>query len=267
VDLGLSGRTGVVTGASAGIGRAIAETFASEGMNVVLLARSPEPLEQAAKQLADDHGVDVLAQPTDITDRAAVDAAAAAAAERFGAVHVVVNNAGHRMRKMDRQLLWDDEDWQGDLNHKIVGALRVVRAFLPHLATDGTGRVVNVGGVAGNMVLETALTHGLNNAAMAQSTGYLARDLADSGITVNTVVPGLVGTEWRHGWAQMMGEKTGQGRDAFLTGYLDKIGVLSGRWAEPREVADLVAFVASDRGAYINATSLYIDGGLGANVR
>lgn len=268
MDLGIEGRTSVITGASVEIGKAIAHALAGEGANVVLLARTKETLDEAAEELRRAHaGVEVLPHPTDVTDRASVEAAAQAVADRFGTVHILVNNAGHRMRRFDRQILWEDDDWQADLDSKLVGLLRTVRAFLPHLATDGTGRVVNVSGAAGSAVWEGALTHGLNNAAVDHATRYLARDLAGSGITVNSVVPGLVATEWREGWAQMMADKGGTTREEFLAGYCADKGILAGRWGEPHEVADAVAFLASDRGRYVTATCLAVDGGLSANPR
>lgn len=268
MDLGIEGRTSVITGGSVGIGKAVAHALAAEGANVVLLARTKETLDEAAEELRAAHPhVAVLPHPTDVTDRASVDAAAAAVSDRFGTVHVLVNNAGHRMRRFDRQVLWDDDDWQADLDNKLVGLLRTVRAFVPHLATDGTGRVVNVSGAAGSTVWEGALTHGLNNAAVDQATRYLARDLAGSQITVNSVVPGLVATEWRHGWAKMMADKAGITSEDFLAGYCSQKGILAGRWGEPDEVADAVAFLASERGRYVTATCLAVDGGMGANPR
>jgi NAD(P)-dependent dehydrogenase (short-subunit alcohol dehydrogenase family) len=117
------------------------------------------------------------------------------------------------------------------------------------------------------MIFHGALTHGLNNAAMQHSTGYMAKDLAGDKIRVNTVVPGLVATEWRHGWAGMMAEKSGKTKEEFLSDYCEKMGIITGRWAGMEEIADAVAFLASDRASYFNAMSMVIDGGMLANPR
>jgi NAD(P)-dependent dehydrogenase (short-subunit alcohol dehydrogenase family) len=178
----------------------------------------------------------------------------------------VVNNAGNRMRP-GRQLAWDDEDWLGDIDAKLLGMLRVIRAFDPLLPTDGSGRVVNVSGVAGSIVWETALTHGINNSAMNHATRYLATDLAPRRVTVNAVIPGLIATEWRHDWARDAGARRGITEEAFVQQVCRDKGILLGRWAEPSEVADAVTFLASDRAAYITGTTLTVDGGLGANAR
>ena len=114
---------------------------------------------------------------------------------------------------------------------------------------------------------EGALTHGINNSAMLHASTYLAHDLAADHITVNTVVPGLVATEWREDWADMRAGQQGKSRADFLTDYCQQKGILAGRWAEMDEIADAVVFLASDRARYINGTRLVVDGGLIVNPR
>lgn len=267
LELGLKGRTAVITGGSKGIGRAIARAFAAEGVNLVLLARGQEALEATAAEIGRATGVTVVAVPTDVTRAEQVDASAEAARQAFGTVHIVVNNAGGPMRRMDRQILWPDADWIGDLDNKILGALRVTRAYLPLMPGDGTGRIINISGTASTIVWAPALTHGLNNAAMNQATGYLAADLAGQRITVNTVVPGLVGTEGRRVWAENMATQQNVTADEFVSGFCKRMGILAGRWAEMGEVADTVLFIASDRGQYYNGAKIVLDGGLNVNPR
>ena len=267
MDLNLSGRNAVITGGSMGIGKAIARGLAAEGVNVVLLARNQENLDQAAEEISTESNVEVLALSADITDSELVNAAAETVVQKLGTVHILVNNAGHRMRRFDRQIMWDDADWQADIDAKTVGMLRIMRAFVPHMATDGSGRIINISGVAATMVYETAMTHGINNAAMNHMTGYLARDLAGNQITVNAIIPGLVATEWRQDWAGMMAEKQGITKEEFLDAYCQQKGILAGRWASLEEIADLAVFVASDRGKYINGAQLLIDGGMNVNPR
>ena len=267
MDLGLKGRTALITGGSKGIGRAIGRGLAREGVNLVLLARGKELLEKTAEEIRKDTGVKVLATTADITKTDQVDASAATAKEAFGTIHVVVNNAGGPMRRMDRQILWPDSDWLGDLDNKILGALRVIRAFLPLMPGDGTGRIINISGTASTIVWAPALTHALNNAAMNQATGYLATDLASQQITVNTVVPGLVGTEGREVWAENMAKQQNVTKDEFVSSFCKRMGILNGRWATMDEVADTVVFLASDRARYFNGSKVILDGGLNVNTR
>jgi len=266
MDLGLTGRNVVISGGSTGIGKAAAIAFLREGANVAVLARTKDTLDTTTEELsALAPRQTVFGVITDVTDPDSVNAAARTIGDAFGTVHVMVIAAGHRMRRLDRQLFWDDSDCTADLDVKTVGMLRAMRAFHPYLDKSGSGRIVNIGGVAGETVWEGALTHGLNNAAMHHATRYLARDLAAENITVNAVVPGLVATEWRNGWAVAAADKAGLDMDAFLRGYLLKLGVLSQRWAESSEIADAVAFLASDRAAYITGTTLTVDGGITVN--
>lgn len=267
MDLGLKGRVAAITGASKGIGKAIARGLASEGVDVVLMARGKELLDQTADQIRQETGVRALALSTDITNDGALKAAAAAAASQLGTVHILVNNAGAPIRRPDRQINWPDSDWVGDVNIKTVGMLRAIQAFLPHLARDGSGRIINISGVAGMSVMVPAMTHGLNNSAMNHVTTYLAQDLVGEQITVNAVVPGIIATEWRDGWAENMAKQQGKTKAEFLADYCRKMGILAGRLGTMDEVRDVVVFLASDRARYINGSRIVIDGGFSVNAR
>src|SRR6266581_4958310 len=258
MELGLKGRTAVIAGGSMGIGKAAARGLAAEGANLVLLARGKENLDKTAGEIAHQCNVEVVAIPTNMRDANSVNAAAADAAGRFGTIHILVYTAGNRMRRPDRQILWDDEEWLDDVNAKTIGMLRATRAFLPHFARDGSGRIINIGGSAGMMDWEGAMTHGLNNAAIMHVSTYLARDLASDKITVNTVVPGLVATEWRENWADMRAAQVSKNRADFLVDYCQQKGILAGRWAGMDEIADAIVFLASDRARYVNGTRLVV---------
>ena len=110
-----------------------------------------------------------------------------------------------------------------------------------------------------------ALNYGMNNAAMIHASGYLAADMADRGITVNTVVPGIIGTEWREGWAG--GLAGDQDKDDWLGEFCAGKGIIARRWGKVEEIGDAVAFLASDRASYITGTKMVVDGGLTANIR
>ena len=267
MELGIKGRVAVITGASKGIGKAIAKGLAAEGVNVVLLARGKDQLQKAAEEIGWQHDVRVLPISTDITSTAALKVAAEAVSSEFGTVHILVNNAGGPIRRMDRQITWPDTDWMEDVSLKTMGMLRTVQAFLPYIDKKGSGRIINISGASASMVWNPALTHGINNSAMNHVTGYLAADLAGDQITVNSVVPGLVGTEGREIWAENMAKQQGKTKAEFLAEYCKKMGILSGRWASMEEVADVVAFLASDRARYFTGSKIAIDGGISLNAR
>lgn len=266
MELGLRDRAAVVTGASKGIGKAVAQALAAEGVHLVLLARGRDALESAAAEIRGQSGVRVVAVPTDVREAAQVEAAAASAKQAFGRVHILVNNAGGPIKRQDRQIGWPDSDWVDDVNTKTIGMLRVTQALLPMLPRDGTGRIINVSGIAGVSALGPALTHGINNAAMNQATSYLAKDLGPERITVNAVIPGLIATEWRESWAETSGAQ-GAGTQAFLDETCRQWGIVSGRWGTMAEVADVVVFLASDRASYVNGARIAVDGGYSINSR
>jgi 3-oxoacyl-[acyl-carrier protein] reductase len=267
MELGLKGRVAVITGGSRGIGRAIARGLASQGVDLILLARGNDQLQQTAADIRQTHGVRVAAIQADITSAESVQAASTAAKAEFPTTHVVVNNAGAPMRRMDRQILWPDAEWNADINLKLIGMLRVTQAFLPHLAKDGTGRIINISGTGGSLVWAPALTIGLNNAAMNHVTTYLAQDLAGDRITVNAIIPGLVGTEGREVWAENMAKQQNTTKEEFIAGFCKRMGILAGRWASMEEIADMAVFLASDRARYITGSRIVIDGGMTINPR
>jgi 3-oxoacyl-[acyl-carrier protein] reductase len=267
MDLGLKGRAAVITGASKGIGKAIALGLAEEGVRVALIARTEATLRAAADEIRAATGTSVLALPTDIRDAAAVRTSIERARAELGPLHILVNNAGGPIKRPERQIQWPDADWRDDVDTKTLGMLRVTQAMIPHMPTDGTGRIINISGIAGSSALTSALTHGLNNAAMNHVTSYLAADLAAARITVNAVIPGLIATEWREGWAENAGRQRQVSKQQFLDETCRNWGILAGRWGSMREVADAVVFIASDRAAYINGAKLTVDGGYTVNVR
>jgi NAD(P)-dependent dehydrogenase (short-subunit alcohol dehydrogenase family) len=267
MDLRLKGRAAVVTGASKGLGKAIARGLAAEGVNLVLVARGQEALDATADDIRRGSGVQVLGVSADVRQMDQVQAAAAAASAQLGTVHIVVNNAGGPIKRPGRQITWDDADWLDDVNLKAIGMLRVVQAFLPLMPKDGTGRVINISGIAGVSVLLNAMTHGLNNSAMNQVSAYLAKELASERITVNTLIPGLIATEWREWWAENTGKLQGKTKEEFLEDTCRAWGILAGRWATVDEVADVAVFLASDRAAYVNGAQITVDGGYTLNPR
>src|SRR5262245_8778947 len=133
MELGLKGRTAVITGGSKGIGKNIAKGLAAEGVNLVLIARNKELLENAADEDRRAGNVRVLTIPTDIKNSDAVKQAAETAAGQFKTIRILVNNAGTGIRRFDRQITWPDTDWMDDIDGKMMGALRCVQSFVPHM--------------------------------------------------------------------------------------------------------------------------------------
>ncbi|MBE3640332.1 SDR family NAD(P)-dependent oxidoreductase [Mangrovicoccus algicola] len=241
-------KTVIVTGAGSGMGAATARKFAAEGANVVLAGRRAEPLEAVARDLPEGRALAVTADVTQPGDAARL---VAATLERFGALDVLVNNAGTaRTGRIDAL---PEEDWDMVIETDLTGVYRMTRAAWEALAASG-GNVVNTSSVSGlggdwGMFAYNAAKGGVSNLTRA-----LALDYASSGIRVNAVAPGYTRTPMAEG----IGED-----DALRAKFEERIPM--GRGAEPEEVADAIAFLASAEAGFVNGVNLPVDGGLSAS--
>ena len=252
LDLGLSGKVAIVTGGSEGLGRACAARFAAEGARVAICARRKDVLERTAADIRAKTGGDVLAQPTDVTKTAEVEAFVKATVARFGGVDILVNNAGTSSAAGFEAV--DDAAWLYDLDSKLLGAIRFCRAVIPLMKERGGGRIVNVTTVGGKSPVARSLPTSVSRAAGINLTKSLAHEFAPSRILVNTVCLGLVkSAQW---------ERRAKGGDVD-TVYRDAAKrVPVGRVAEAEEFADLVAFLVSERAGYITGAAVNFDGGI-----
>lgn len=242
MDLGLSGRTAIVCGASQGIGLAVAESFAAEGMNVAMFARRRKVLETEAERLG------ALAVQGDVTNPQDCERLVARTVDAFGGVDVLVNNSGGPPR--GPALAIDEESLEAAVALLLTSAVRLTSLCLPHLRRSPAGRVINI---ESSTVKEPADNLALSNAVRPGVVGWakgLARELGPEGITVNTIAPGRIDTE-------RLKEvyPTGPSEDDLKTIPLRRLG-------RPEEIGAVVAFLASDAAAYVTGTVVAVDGGL-----
>ncbi|MBI4635023.1 MAG: SDR family oxidoreductase [Candidatus Rokubacteria bacterium] len=257
MDLGLSGKVALVTGASRGIGRAIALALGAEGARVAICARRPPDLARAAEEIRGKTGAEVVALEADLAQLAEVTRVAAAAAERFGRIDVLVNNAG--AIRGGSFLDIPDEQWIADWNLKLLGYIRMSRAVFPLMREQGGGRIINVIGAAARNPTATYLTGGAANAALVNFTKGLADLGAPSNILVTAVSPAATRTER---WESLLAQQaTASGRPVDdLRAQIEK-GYPLGRIAEPEDVAALVCFLASARASFLTGICITVDGG------
>jgi NAD(P)-dependent dehydrogenase (short-subunit alcohol dehydrogenase family) len=259
MDLQLTGKRAVVTGGSRGIGYAIASTLAAEGADLALLARDPARLRTAAKELATEHGRQVLALPADTTDDAAVRAAFARAAGELGGIDILVNNAAEPAAPGSARALADlvDADLLAAIDTKVVGYVRCARAAAPYMIAQGWGRIVNISGLAARSV--STPSGSIRNVAVAALTKTLADELGPAGINVTVVHPGLTATERTPAMIAGYAAAHGITEDEAATDLA--AGISIGRIITAAEVADVVAFLASPRSVAINGDAIAAGGG------
>jgi 3-oxoacyl-[acyl-carrier protein] reductase len=259
MDLGITGRVAVVTGASRGIGRAVAGMLAAEGVALVLGARGEADLAQATTELA-GAGADVVGVPCDVLDPAAIDALAAAALERHGHVDVLVNNAGGDSGRLPFHDL-DDEAWERAYRLNVVSAVRLTRALLPGMREQRWGRIVNVSSYTARVPEPFCGPYAAAKAALANVTRTLSRTYAGEGVVSNCVLPGLTRTDGVAAGFADAAATTGRGEEDLLAAMLRRAPIDVGRPGESEEVAAAIAFLCSEQAAWISGTSILVDGG------
>jgi NAD(P)-dependent dehydrogenase (short-subunit alcohol dehydrogenase family) len=257
MDLGIAGRVAIVTGGSRGIGRAVAERLCREGASVALCARNRDSLAEARRAL-EAIGGPVLAVEADLMEPAAADRVVEATATAWGRIDILVNNAG-AARGIPFDELTQDL-WLENLQLKLFGYLRMARLVLPHLRRNGWGRIVNVAGLAGLQPSPLTMPVGLNNAGILNVMKALADEEAANHILVTTVCPGPILTERQTRLLQDAARAKGTSLDAAQREATTAIPL--GRMGRPEEVADVVAFLASERASYITGSLVLVDGGL-----
>jgi 3-oxoacyl-[acyl-carrier protein] reductase len=270
IEIDLSGRVALVTGGSRGLGRADALTLARAGADVVIadiLVESDEsgeadrygPLAQAARARGlvqteatareiEELGRRALALKCDVTDSGQVEAVVTRAVEELGSLDILVNNAGtlDHVGQIENQ---SPELWERDLRVNLTGAFNCSRAVWPHMKERGWGRIVNMASVAGTLGGFGQASYSTTKAGLLGLTKSLALEGARHGITVNAIVPGIIGTEAFHFGNPEMNERMVK-RTAMR------------RAGEPQDIANAIAFLSSDLAAYVTGVELNVSGGI-----
>lgn len=260
-DHELAGEIAVITGASKGIGRAIAEHFAAAGANVVICSREQEAIDEVAAAITKEDGGDALGVECDVTDSAAVEAMVDAALAEFGTVDALVNNAGGMIRDDNLHRI-DEETFDRNVEVNLKGQYLVASELLPVMIENDGGSMVHMGSVNG--IFGIGLT-----AYSAAKSGILSlsRNIATQygrfGVRSNVISPGTIETKNREDEMTETESRQQEGKTA-REEWIDQYPL--GRFGRPREIADATLFLASDRSSFVSGTNLVVDGGLTAGL-
>lgn len=258
MNLGLQGKTAIVTGGSKGIGFATAMALAAEGANVALVARGLEALQKAAEQIAAQTGQEPLVIAADVSEEQDVRMAVEKTVERFGSVDILVNNAGTSAASPFEEVSQDM--WEADLDLKLFGAVHFSRAAVPYMRQNGGGAILNVTAVGGKTPSASSMPTSVSRAAGLALTKAMSKDLAPDNIRVNAVCIGLIRSDQiERFWKASAPELTW---DEFAKDPRHAIPL--GRIGQTEEAAKVITFLVSEAASYVTGTSVNIDGGKAA---
>lgn len=261
MDVRMDGRVAVITGASTGLGLAMAEEFAASGASVALLARKADALAAAKAQVIKAAGKTngkIEAYSCDVAKAAPIAETWKKVEADFGKVDIVVNNAGISHAKAFDTVT--DEDWQGDLDLKLFAAIRMIRHALPGMRERKWGRIVNVLNVGAKAPTANSTPTSVSRAAGLALTKALANENGPHGILVNAMLVGLIESDQ---WVRRHKTAAGQGKsyDEFLAG-MAKGRIPLGRMGRAEEFARLACFLCSDAGSFVTGVAINVDGGM-----
>jgi 3-oxoacyl-[acyl-carrier protein] reductase len=256
MDLNLRDKVAVITGGTVGIGLAVAEGLAAEGVNLVLVGRNRERAEDAAVRVAQKFGIIATAIAADVATADGCEAVTKGTAKAFGGADILINNAGTGSNETIAEA--DDAKWQYYWDLHVMAAVRLARGLVPAMKRRGGGVVLHNASICAVQPLWYEPIYNTTKAALMMFSKTLANEVVADNIRVNTINPGLVLTpDWIKTAKQIAGE---DGWQAHLQGVADEAGGMK-RFATPEELANFFVFMCSDKASYSTGSTYFVDGG------
>jgi len=257
VELGLKGKYALVTAASRGLGYAAAEALAREGADIIICARGPKAVREAAARLRASTGSGVIGIAADVSRESGIALLRRSVKKHFGAVDILICNAGGPPRGTVLDLT--ESEWEKAFNLTLLSAVRLIRAFLPGMISRRWGRIITITSVAAKQPIDDLLLSSVLRPGIQGLSKVLSNQHAASNITVNTVCPGYVLTDRQKELFEGRARSSGRTMKR-LMGELTA-DIPAARMGRPGEIGDVIAFLASERASYINGVNLLVDGG------
>jgi 3-oxoacyl-[acyl-carrier protein] reductase len=258
MDLGLKDRVVIVAASSQGIGRATAEAFAAEGCRVAMCARNQQTLQAAAEKIRKQYNTEVLTQAFDVTSAPDVKHFVRSVAEQFGGVDICVINAGGPPAK--GFLAATLEEWQRALEMNFLSAVYFAREVIPHMQRERWGRIITLTSITTKQPVTDLVLSNAVRAAVVGLVKSLANEFGKDGILVNNVGPGFTATDRLKELAKARASSSGKSEMEIFTGWAADAPLQ--RLGEPREVAETIVWLASERASYITGQTVLVDGGM-----
>ena len=258
MNLGLKDRVALVAASSQGIGRATAEALAAEGCRVAMCARNQQTLQATAEKIRKQYDVEVLAEAFDVTDAAAVGRFVSAVAGKFGGVDICVTNAGGPPAK--GFLAATLEDWQRALEANFLSTVYFAREVIPHMQRRRWGRIITITSITTKQPVADLVLSNAVRAAVVGLVKSLANEFGKDGILVNNVGPGFTATDRLKELAKARAAASGKSEQEMFDGWAADAPLR--RLGDPREVAETIVWLASERASYITGQTVLVDGGM-----
>jgi 3-oxoacyl-[acyl-carrier protein] reductase len=258
MDLGLKNRVALVAASSQGIGLATAEGFAAEGCRVAMCARNQKSLAAAAEAIRQRHNAEVFAEAFDVTNAADVARFVGSVAEKFGSVDICVTNAGGPPAK--GFLAASLEDWQRAIDANFLSTVYFAREAIPHMQRNRWGRIITITSITTKQPIADLVLSNAVRAAVVGLVKSLANEFGKDGILVNNVGPGFTATDRLKELAKVRAATAGKSEQQMFEGWAADAPVK--RVGEPREVAETIVWLASERASYVTGQTVLVDGGL-----
>jgi NAD(P)-dependent dehydrogenase (short-subunit alcohol dehydrogenase family) len=259
MDLNLRGKVAVITGASVGIGLAIAHGLAEEGVDLVMAARQAGRLEEAAREVAGRHGVRAVPVSCDVAAAEGADRLIAATREAFGGTDILINNAGSGSNETIMEA--PDEKWQAYWELHVMAAVRLARGLVPTMKARGGGVVLHNASICAVQPLWYEPIYNVTKSALMMFSKTLANEVIKDNIRVNTVNAGLIQTPDWVKTAKQLTADTGGDWQGYLQSVADEHAAIK-RFATPEELANFFVFLCSDRASYSVGSTYFVDGGM-----